>query len=95
MKCRFLKRGENQSTQGKIAQNREENQQTQPKYHAESGNRTWATLVGGECSHHYHTTALPALPALVFGLKPIKHTLEVSLRNGAQRIASHSKLLVW
>ena len=31
---------------------RVENQQTQPTYDAESGNRTWATLVGGTCSHH-------------------------------------------
>ena len=30
-----------------------ENQQTQPTYDAESENRTRATLVGGECSHHY------------------------------------------
>ena len=32
-------------------------QQTQPTYDAESGNRTRATLVGGECSHH---CAIPA-----------------------------------
>ena len=32
-------------------------QQTQPTYDAESGNQTWATLVGGECSHH---RAIPA-----------------------------------
>ena len=43
---------------GKTSLNRLENQQTQPTYDAESGNRTWATLVGGECSHHYATTAL-------------------------------------
>ena len=35
-----------------------ENQQTQPSYDAESGNRTRATLVGGECS----TTAPTLLP---------------------------------
>ena len=29
-----------------------ENQQTQPTYDAESGNRTRATLLVGECSHH-------------------------------------------
>ena len=29
----------------------ENQQQTQPTYDAESGNRTRATLVGGECSH--------------------------------------------
>ena len=37
---------------GKTSQNREENQQTQPTHNAESGNRTRATLVEGECSHH-------------------------------------------
>ena len=37
---------------------RDENQQqTQPTYDAETGNRTQATLVGGECSHH---CAIPA-----------------------------------
>ena len=27
-------------------------EQTEPTYDAESGNRTRSTLVGGECSHH-------------------------------------------
>jgi len=27
-------------------------------HHNEVGNQTGATLVGGECSHHYTTTAL-------------------------------------
>ena len=35
----------------------ENQQQTQPTYDAGSGNRTRATLVGGECSHH---CAIPA-----------------------------------
>ena len=35
----------------KNPRSRDENQQqTQPTYDAETGNRTWATLVGGECS---------------------------------------------
>ena len=38
-------------------QRREENQQTQPTYDSESGNRTRTTLMGGESSHHYATTA--------------------------------------
>ena len=38
---------------GENPQSKDENQQqTQPTYDAESGNRTRATLVGGECSHH-------------------------------------------
>ena len=37
----------------------ENQQQTQPTYDAGTGNRTRATLVGGECSHHCATTAPP------------------------------------
>ena len=36
----------------KISRCRAENQQPQPTYDASSGNRTRATLVGGECPHH-------------------------------------------
>ena len=37
----------------KNPRSRDENQQqTQPTYDTETGNRTQATLVGGECSHH-------------------------------------------
>ena len=37
----------------KTSGSRDENQQqTQPTYDTEFGNRTRATLVGGECSHH-------------------------------------------
>ena len=45
-----LRRGENRSTRRKTSRSRVENQQTQPTYDAESGNRTRATLVEGECS---------------------------------------------
>ena len=49
-----LWREENRSTRTKIPRTRDENQQqTQPTYDAETGNRTRATLVRGECSHHY------------------------------------------
>jgi len=48
----FLGRGENRRTWGKTSQRIEGNQQTQPTHGTESGNRTWVTLVGGECSHH-------------------------------------------
>ena len=38
----------------KNPRSRDENQQqTQPTYDLKSGNRTRATLVGSECSHHY------------------------------------------
>ena len=49
----FLRRGENRSTRRKTSRSKDEHQQqTQPTFDAESGNRTRATLVGGECSHH-------------------------------------------
>ena len=57
-KCWFLRRGENRSTRRKTSRSKDENQQqTQPTYDAETGNRTRATLVGGERSHH---CAIPA-----------------------------------
>ena len=64
-KCWFLRRGENRSTRRKTSRNKDENQQqTQPTYDAESGNRTRATLVGGKCSTtapslHYKYCRLP------------------------------------
>ena len=50
MKCWFFRGGEIWSTRRKTSRSRVENQQTQPTYDAKPGNRTWATLVGGECS---------------------------------------------
>ena len=53
-----MRRGENRSTRRKTSRSKDENQQqTQPTYDAETGNRTRATLVGGERSHH---CAIPA-----------------------------------
>ena len=52
IKCWFLERGENRSTRRKTSRSRVENQQTQPTYDAECGNRTRDTLVEGERSHH-------------------------------------------
>ena len=67
-KCWFLRRGENRSTRRKTSRSREENQQqTQPTYDVESGNRTRATLVEGECSHH---CAIPAPQKVSFPLLP-------------------------
>ena len=57
-----MRRGENRSTQGKTSHSREENQQTVE-------NLTWATLVGGQCSHHYATTALQSKVASVNVIK--------------------------
>ena len=45
----------------KIPRSKDENQQqTQPTYDTGTGNRTWATLVEGECSH-YCAISLPCL----------------------------------
>ena len=57
LKCWFLVRRENRSTQGKTSRSRVENQQTQPTYDVRSGNQTWATLVECQCSHHCENTA--------------------------------------
>ena len=59
IKCWFLERGENWSTRRKNSRSRVENQQTQPTYDAESGNRTRDTLVEGERSYHYADPAPP------------------------------------
>ena len=61
-KCWFLRRGENSSTRRKTSRSKEENQQqTQPTYMYMYGFDaeiwTQATMVGGECSHHYPTLA--------------------------------------
>ena len=57
-KCWFLRRGENQSIQGKTSRSRIENQQqTQSTYDARSGNRTCDTLMEGEHSDHCATPA--------------------------------------
>ena len=47
-KCWFLRTGENRSTRRKTSRSKDENQQQiQPTFDAESGNRTRTTLVGG------------------------------------------------
>ena len=43
-----------------LSEQGENQQQTQPTYDAGVGNRTWATLVGGECFNHY-TIPLPVV----------------------------------
>ena len=57
IKCWFLRREENRSSQRKTSRSRVEDQQAQPTYDAGSGNCTRDTLVGGERSHH---CAIPA-----------------------------------
>ena len=54
----FAEREKPEYPEKKTSRSRVENQQTQPKYDAESGNRTRDTLVEGECSHHCANPAL-------------------------------------
>ena len=60
----------------------ENQQQTQPTYDVESGNRTRATLEGGECSHH---CAIPGKSdkSMKFGTE-IAYALPNEIRRGAQ-----------
>ena len=61
----FLRREENRSTRRKTSRSKGENQQqTQPTYGVDAGIWTQATLVGGECSHHYATLAPPVSPTI-------------------------------
>ena len=49
----FLGGGGGTGVAGEKSRSKDNNQQqTQPTYNEEFGNRTQATLVGGECSHH-------------------------------------------
>ena len=66
----FEERG-NRSTWRKTSRSRVENQQTQPTYDAKSRNQTWATLMGGGCSHH---CAIPA-PQLIMSYIRYSSTL--------------------
>ena len=50
----FLWRKGNRGTHNKLSGKDENQQQTQPTHVAMSRNRTRATLLGGECSHHCH-----------------------------------------
>ena len=59
----FVKGGKPENPEKNPRSKDENQQQTQPTYNAGSKNRTRATLVGSECSHH---CAIPApLPFLV------------------------------
>ena len=49
----FEERGKPEYPEKNLSSREENQQQTQPTYGVESENRSRATLVGGECSHHY------------------------------------------
>ena len=71
----------------KNPRSRDENQQqTQPTYDAETGNRTQATLVGGECSHH---CTIPApritlcthkpVPGIIMSFPSVVNTVSITV----------------
>ena len=76
IKCWILVKGENRSTRGKTSRSRVENQQTQHTYDIRSRNRTWATLVEGQCSHHCANTA-PLSISTIATLNMTRRTLLV------------------
>ena len=53
----FEERGKPEYPEKNLSEKGENQQQTQSTYDAGTENRTQATLVGGECSHHYTTPA--------------------------------------
>ena len=53
----FEERGKPEYPEKNLSEQGENQKQTQPTYDAATGNRTRATLVGGECSHHCATPA--------------------------------------
>ena len=55
----FCERGKVENPEKNPGSRDKNQQQIQPTYDAGSGNQTWATLVGGECSHH---CTIPAPP---------------------------------
>ena len=75
-KCWFLRRGENRSTRRKTSRSKDENQQqTQPTFDTESGNRTgphwWVACVGDKCS----TTAPSLLPCVTILITAAQESL--------------------
>ena len=71
-----MRRGENRSTRRKASRRRVENQQTQPTYDAESGNRTRDTLVDGERSHHCANPTNQNLPEVMVDM--VRHADKIS-----------------
>ena len=79
--------GENRNTQCKSSRRKDVNQQqTQPIDDTESGNRTWATFVGGEYSHQQchppksHTYATRLKGSMVRWLSIFCHSAAISQR---------------
>ena len=59
-------RGKPEYPEKNVSEQGENQQQTQPKHDAGTGNQTRATLVGGECSHHCSTPAPQVKSSQVF-----------------------------
>lgn len=52
-KCWFFKWRKLKYLEKNLLRKSENQQHAQPTYDAKCGNQTWATLLGGECFHHY------------------------------------------
>ena len=97
IKYLFLRRRENRSTPGKNLPEQQRSEPIQPTRDAESGNRTQATLVGGECSHHDATTALNSVCYVwlsiltVLSVQRVTGATKSKLKN-SQKITVSSKL---
>ena len=89
IKCWFLRRGENRSTRRKTSRSRVENQQTQPTYDAESGNRTRDTLVEGERSHHCANPAPQILCKRNFHQRMTRTSFSETARSRMSTPANH------
>ena len=55
----FEERGKPEYPEKNLSEQGENQQQSQATYDAETENQILATLVGGECFHHYTTPASP------------------------------------
>ena len=88
----FVERGEPEYPEKSLSEQGENQQQTQPTYDARSGNRTRATLVGGQRSHHYptHAPLSPASALMIFSLclnsDVTDHTTQVEEDPGVEKV---------
>ena len=88
----LLLREENRRNPKKNPRSKDENQkQTQPTYDAGLGNRTRATLVGGDCSHHCATPAHQCVVFLKHMVCVLFNTSEVSEWVSVQRSVAEKK----
>ena len=85
--------GGNPENPEKNPRSKDENQQqTQPTYDVESGNRTRATLVGGQCSHH---CAIPAPCRFILHFTYFPSTRQIPLTCGCYTEFAQKPFSFW